>query len=66
MPRKVVTRVLEKNVLFSCDHIYFPKSKCDNAAKIISETLCINRERQCTKGELLQVRQRSDNLCSYN
>ena len=30
-----------------------------NPAKIILETLCINWERQCDNGELLQVRQRS-------
>ena len=29
MPRKVVTTSFEENVLYSCDHIYFPKSKCD-------------------------------------
>ena len=30
-----------------------------NAAKIISETLCMNWERQCANGGLLQMRQRS-------
>ena len=29
MPRKVVTTSVGENVLFSNDHIYFPKSKCD-------------------------------------
>ena len=29
MPRKIIKpRVLERNILFSCDRCHFPKSKC--------------------------------------
>ena len=38
-------------------HVFSQYSK-----KMISETLCINWERQCGNGELLQVRQRSVNV----
>ena len=51
VPRKVVTMSYgEKNVLFRCDHIYFPKGKCD-----CKETGLQNKKRVLGVSELKYV-----------